>query len=179
MSPIPLAATPFPTDRESADFMNFTSTVDHKQIKRAEVEGRGSDNDNDNENDDVEDRERDRERERAGQYSSRIPPEDDYDISSCVKEFKSKIPSSRHQFTANCDQMAQEGADPRSTRARNSKNLLTAEGNRTSAGVEKTLSILTVCTNAYQLLCTFRCREVSTDSTLLLVVERTLSVLCG
>jgi hypothetical protein len=154
MSPIPLAATPFPTDRENADIMNFTSTVDHKQSKRAEMDGRGSDNDNDYEELD------DRERLRAGHFNSRSPADDDYDISSCVKEFKSTIPSNRTQFTANCDKMAGEGMEGKSSRAKTSRYLLTAEGDRTSSGVEKTLSILTVCTNAYQLLCTFRCREV-------------------
>jgi hypothetical protein len=156
MSPIPLAATPFPTVRDNADFMNFTSTVDHKQSKRADMEGRGSDNDNEDE--ELEDRER----LRVAQYGSRSPADDDYDVSSCGQEFKSKIPSNRNQFNANCEKMAGVGKEGKTSRTENSRNLLTAEGIRTSSGVEKTLSILTVCTNAYQLLCTFRCREVRT-----------------
>ena len=149
-SPIPLANTPFPGDREGADFLSFTTTVDKPGRGKGEGEGGASS----------------KEEECAGQYRTRthsFPLKDDYDVTSCLKERKDIQHTIRDRDRDRGRPLGDVNhRTQRSSSSSSSSNPLNRDGpGCDSAGVERTLSLLTVFTNAYQLLCSFRCREVT------------------
>lgn len=103
-------------------------------------------------------------KEEEGTERSRVHPlKDDYDVSSCLKEGKNALHTFRDRERGR--NMSQAHRDEINNRSqRNSSNcnpIIRVDSGPSIAGVERTLSLLTVFTNAYQLLCTFRCREVS------------------
>ena len=165
VSPIAHAVTPFMTDRESAELPSFSTTVDNKP-------NRINDNEENRENGGKEGDNRHRDKERGGRNlrsNPRSPGDDNFDIQS----------NNRNLFNDGYDNIGSDSVHQRDRshgdewdyQIHKNKNGVdnikkgcddqyNYNGSCSSGGVEKTLSLLTVCANAYQLLCMYRCREV-------------------
>lgn len=165
MSPIAHAVTPFMTDRESAELPSFSTTVDNKP-------NRINDNEENRENGGKEGDSRHRDKERGGRNlrsNPRSPGDDNFDIQSnnrnLFKDGYDNIgPDSVNQRDRShgdeWDYQIQKNKNGIKNQKKGSDDPCNNSGCSSSGGLEKTLSLLTVCANAYQLLCTYRCREV-------------------
>ena len=172
-SPIPLANSPFPGDREGADFLSFSTTVD--KPGRGQGEGEGG----------VSAGKEDAQQYRTYTRTHSFPLKDEYDVSSSLKEGKERK-DIQHAFRDR--DRERDGGHPlgdanhppqrSSSNSGSSKPLNRAGSGSDDAGVERTLSLLTVFTNAYQLLCSFRCREVTHTVPCLLASDLPLSFIC-
>jgi hypothetical protein len=165
VSPIAHAVTPFMTDRESAELPSFSTTVDNKP-------NRINDNEENRENGGKEGDNRHRDKERGGRNlrsNPRSPGDDNFDILSnnrnLFKDGYDNIgPDSVNQRDPShgdeWDYQIQKNKNGVKNQKKGSDDQCNSNGSSSSDGVEKTLSLLTVCANAYQLLCMYRCREV-------------------
>ena len=152
------------SDRETAELPSFSTTVDNKPLRGVGIdteenrENRGKESDNN----------RYRDNHRGGRNlrsNPRSPGDESYDIPV----------NNRNLFKDGYDNIGPDSVNQRDRShgdewdypIQKNKNVR-GKGNddqsnhHSSSGSEKTLSLLTVCANAYQLLCMYRCREVRT-----------------
>ena len=171
VSPIAHAVTPFMSDRESAELPSFSTTVDNKPI-------RGIDTEENRENGGKEhDNNRYRDKDRGGRNlrsNPRSPGDENYDAPV----------NNRNLFKDGYDNIGPDSVNQRDRShgdewdypIQKNKNVR-GRGNddqsnhNSSSGSEKTLSLLTVCANAYQLLCMYRCREVRSLLRTICIIE--------
>ena len=166
VSPIAHAVTPFMSDRESAELPSFSTTVDNKPI-------RGIDTEENRENGGKEhDNNRYRDKDRGGRNlrsNPRSPGDENYDAPANNRNlfndgYDNIGPDSVNQRDRShgdeWDYQIQKNKNGIKNQKKGSDDQCNNNGSSSSGGVEKTLSLLTVCANAYQLLCMYRCREV-------------------
>ena len=168
VSPIAHAVTPYMIDRESAELPSFSTTVDNKPNR-----GNGSEVNRENGGKEGDTRQRDKDRgDRNLRSNPRSPGDDNFDVElnnrNLFKDGYDNIgPDSVNQRDRSHGdewdypiQKNKNGIKSMKKVSDDQSNHNVSEGG--NSGSEKTLSLLTVCANAYQLLCMYRCREVRT-----------------